>query len=254
MNSVVIIPARLGASRFPGKPLANIAGIPMIGHCYFRAKLTPGIDDVFVATCDEEIAKYVHSIGGKFIMTSNTHTRASTRTAEALEIIESNTDKKIDIVVMFQGDEPLISPEDVAKTINNFSDSSVKVVNIMSQFRSIEAFKDKNNVKVVVDKNNDALYFSREPIPSLWKESENVPHYMQTGIISFRRDALYNFNNTSETMLERVESIDLNRILESGNKVRMIPTDKLTIGVDTPDELKNAEKILLSDPIFKLYS
>ena len=136
------------------------------------------------------------------------------------------------------------------KKSDDFDSSSIK-----SRINDLhEAFKDKNNVKVVVDKNNDALYFSREPIPSLWKESENVPHYMQTGIISFRRDALYNFNNTSETMLERVESIDLNRILESGNKVRMIPTDKLTIGVDTPDELKNAEKILLSDPIFKLYS
>ena len=225
MKTIGIIPARMGASRFPGKPLAPMLGMPMVGHCFHRTRLAPGLGAACVTTCDEAIAEYVRSIGGKAVMTSSTHNRATTRTAEALEIIERETGEKIDVVVMVQGDEPLIPPEIIGETLKHFADPAVEIVNVISKLRTLEAFTDKNNVKVVVDQNNDALYFSREPIPSPWKGWEQLPRYMQTGIIAFRRDVLLRFNAMQETPLEQYESVDMNRVLETGGRIRMVPTD-----------------------------
>ena len=247
MKAIGIIPARLGATRYPNKPMATILGMPMVGHCYHRTRLAPGISAAYVATCDEEIAAYVNSIGGTPIMTATSHTRATTRTAEAMEKIEAITGAQVDIVVMVQGDEPLILPETIAETLNHFGDPEVDIVNIMSRLRSFEQFVDKNNVKVVVNSRQDALYFSREPIPSPWRGIDDVPMYMQTGIIAFRREALLRFNRMSETRLEQVESVDMNRILETGGRIRMVLTDSVTIGVDTPQELKEAEALMRND-------
>lgn len=253
MKAIGIIPARLAASRFPGKPLAHILGMPMVGHCYHRTRLAPGLSGAFVATCDPEIADYVRSIGGEAVMTSASHTRATTRTAEAMERIEAATGERADIVVMVQGDEPLILPETIGETLRHFRDPSVEIVNIMSRLRSLEAFVDRNNVKVVIDQNSNALYFSREPIPSPWKGWEQLPRYMQTGIIAFRRDVLVRFNAMSETPLEQFESVDMNRVLETGGKIRMVLTEASTIGVDTPEELAEAETLLRLDSTASLY-
>ena len=253
MKAVGVIPARLGATRYPGKPMALIHGMPMVGHCYHRTRLTPGLAATYVATCDEEIAAYVRSIGGSAIMTATTHTRAMTRTAEAVEHIESATGEAVDIVVMVQGDEPLILPETIAESLSPFRDPAVEIVNVMSRLRTLEQFVDKNNVKVVVDQNNDALYYSREPIPSPWRGVEGVPMYMQTGIIAFRRDVLLRFNRMAETRLEQIESVDMNRVLETGGRIRMVLTEAITIGVDTPQELKDAEKLMSSDPTLAQY-
>lgn len=253
MRAIGIIPARLGASRFPGKPLATMLGMPMVGHCYHRTRLAPGLDAAYVATCDEPIADYVRGIGGKAVMTASSHNRATTRTAEALEIIERDTGERIDIVVMVQGDEPLISPEIIGETLQHFADPAVDIVNVISRLRTLEAFVDKNNVKVVVNRNNDALYFSREPIPSPWKGWEHLPRYMQTGIIAFRRDVLLRFNAMEETPLEQYESVDMNRVLETGGRIRMVLTEALTIGVDTAEELAEAEQHLRNDPTLSRY-
>lgn len=253
MNVIGIIPARMNSSRFPGKPLEKIHGMPMIGHCYHRTKIAPGIDKTYVATCDSVIADYIISIGGNVIMTADTHTRATTRTAEALNQIESQMKEKVDVVVMLQGDEPLIMPETIGDTIPCFQDSSINIVNIMSILATKEAFEDKNNIKVVVDNNDNALYFSREPIPSAWKGWKNIPRYMQTGVIAFRRDTLIKFNAIEETELEQIESVDMNRILETGGKIKMLLTDAITIGVDVPEELILAEKILIDDHVMKGY-
>jgi len=212
-----------------------------------------GVDATYVATCDIEIAEYINSIGGRAIMTSNTHTRATTRTAEALEKIEQETDEKVDIVVMVQGDEPLILPETIREVTPEFKDKSVNIVNIMSRLTTEESFKDVNNVKVVIANNNDALYYSREPIPSPWKGWEDIPRYMQTGIIAFRRDILIAFNAMKETQLEQIESIDMNRVLETGGKIRMVLTEATTIGVDVLEELNEVEKILVGDKIMGAY-
>lgn len=253
MNIIGIIPARMGSSRFPGKPMKKIHGMPMIGHCYHRTAMALGVDATYVATCDIEIAEYINSIGGRAIMTSNTHTRATTRTAEALEKIEQETDEKVDIVVMVQGDEPLILPETIREVTPEFKDKSVNIVNIMSRLTTEESFKDVNNVKVVIANNNDALYYSREPIPSPWKGWEDIPRYMQTGIIAFRRDILIAFNAMKETQLEQIESIDMNRVLETGGKIRMVLTEATTIGVDVLEELNEVEKILVGDKIMGAY-
>jgi len=254
MNAIGIIPARLGATRFPGKPLAKILGIPMVGHCYHRTKLALGCSSTYVATCDNEIADYIDSIGGKFVMTSSDHTRATTRTAEAIEHIEKKTKEKIDIVVMVQGDEPLIAPEAIKNILSNFEDPSVEIVNIMSRIQSYDQFVDRNNVKVVVNNKSDALYFSREPIPSPWKGVDNFSMYMQTGIIAFRKKTLMKFNSMNETILEQIESIDMNRVLESGGSVRMMPIESYTLGIDTGEELRHAEMIMKNDTTLERYS
>ena len=253
MKIIGIIPSRLEAARFPGKPMAKIHGMPMIGHCYHRTRLALGSSSTYVATCDMEIAEYVREIGGKVVTTATTHTRATTRTAEALQSIEEENKEKFDVVVMVQGDEPLVVPETIVEMLPHFNDSSVEIVNIMSRLRSYGQFMDKNNVKVVVNNQSNALYFSREPIPSPWKGIENLSMYMQTGIIAFRREALLKFNSMNETALEQIESVDMNRVLEMGGSIKMVPTDLLTIGVDTPQELEYSEDLMKNDLILSKY-
>jgi 3-deoxy-manno-octulosonate cytidylyltransferase (CMP-KDO synthetase) len=253
MKAIAVLPARMGASRFPGKPLHPIRGVPLLGHCYYRTIAATGVDATYVATCDQEIADYVRSIGGAPVMTSKHHNRASDRTAEAMVKIEEATGERVDVVIMVQGDEPLILPDTISETLRHFDDSSVEIVNIMSRLRTLEAFEDRNNVKVVVNQNKDAMYFSREPIPSAWKGIDHVPMYMQVGVIAFRRDALIRFNCITEMPLEQIESVDMNRVLETGGKIRMVLTEAVTIGVDTPEEAEEVGRILVDDPIFARY-
>jgi len=253
MIAIGIIPARMASTRFPNKPMAKINNIPMIGHCYYRTKMASGLLKTYVATCDAEIADYIHSIGGAAVITDKNHTRATTRTAEALEKIEDEIGASVDIIMMVQGDEPLITPEVINEALTNFQDPTVDIVNVMSSLKTLEQFIDKNNVKVVFNKNNNALYFSREPIPSPWRGIESHPMFMQTGIIAFRRNALLSFNKLEETLLEKIESVDMNRVLETGGCIRMVLTNNLMIGVDTFQELLEAEKYLLNDPLIAAY-
>ena len=253
MNIIGIIPVRMNSSRFPGKPMKNIHGMPMVGHCYYRTMMALGAENTYVATCDAEIRDYIISIGGNAIMTSDTHTRATTRTAEAMERIEKQIGESVDVVIMVQGDEPLIQPEIIAEVIPYFNENTVNIVNIMSHLITKESFEDENNVKVVINCNNDALYFSREPIPSPWKGWNDIPRYMQTGIIAFRRETLIRFNSMKETQLEQIESVDMNRVLETGGKIKMVLTDAVTIGVDIPEELAAAEELLVDDLIMLQY-
>ena len=254
MNVIAIIPARMGSTRFPGKPLHNISGIPMIGHCLYRVQLAKGLSDTYVATCDKEIADYVESIDGKIVMTAPSHTRATGRSAEAIWKIESETGQKFDVVIMVQGDEPMILPVDVSNMIRHFDNPDVEIVNLMAKLKSREKFEDKNNVKVVVKQNMDALYFSREPIPSMWKGEGQVPMFMQVGAIGFRRNILSQFEQMPETLLEKIESVDMNRILETGGKIRMAMTEAEMIGVDTIEEAEYVSKRMISDLIFTEYS
>lgn len=254
MNIVGIIPARMGSSRFPGKPLAKINDIPMIGHVYIRSKMSDILNDVYVATCDKEIADYIESIGGKAIMTSDTHERASDRAAEAMIKIEKNTNTKIDIIVMIQGDEPMLYPDMIDEAVNPLiQDKEIKVSNLMSYLKTKEEQEDPNEVKVVVDKNNFALYFSREPIPSWKKGAINVPMLKQVCIIPFTRDFLIKFNELEQTPLEIIESVDMLRVLEYGYKVKMIMTDKDTYSVDTIEDLKKVEEKMKEDYLIKMY-
>ena len=255
MNTIGVIPARMASSRFPGKPLANICGIPMLGHVYFRSKMAKVLDEVYVATCDEEIKEYIESIGGKAIMTSDKHERASDRTAEALLKIEKETGQRKDIVVMIQGDEPMVVPEMLNLAVQPMlEDESVLVVNLMAPIRTLKEYKDPNEVKVVVDNNNYALYFSREPIPSRKKGAVGIPMLKQVCIIPFRRDFLIEFSRLEPTPLEKVESVDMLRILEHGYKIKMVLTKFETYSVDTPEDLRFVEEQMKNDSLIIKYT
>lgn len=254
MNIIGIIPARLASSRLPQKPMADILGTPMIGHVYKRSKLCKQLNEVYVATCDQEIVDYIESIGGKVIMTSVTHERASDRTAEALLKIEKITNQKVDIVVMIQGDEPMVTPEMISASIDPLLlDSDLQITNLMAYMKSKEEHEDPAEVKVVVDLNNFALYFSREPIPSRKKGVEVVPMLKQVCIIPFRRDFLLEYNQMEQTPLEIIESVDMNRLLENGIKIKMVLRDEETYSVDTKADLENVNLKMKNDSLLKEY-
>jgi 3-deoxy-manno-octulosonate cytidylyltransferase (CMP-KDO synthetase) len=255
MYIIGIIPARMASSRFPGKPMADINGIPMIGHVYLRSKLNKTLNDVYVATCDNLIKDYIKSIGGKAVMTADTHERASDRTAEAMLTIEKETGRKVDIVVMIQGDEPMIYPEMIDEALAPIMEQEdILVTNLMADLKTKEEHDDVNEVKVVVDKNNFALYFSREPIPSRKKGVANIRMLKQVCIIPFRRDFLIEFNSWKQTPLEIIESVDMLRVLEYGNKVKMVFTEYDTYSVDTLEDLKKVEKKMAEDKLYKKYT
>lgn len=254
MNIVGMLPARMASTRFPGKPMARIKGIPMIGHVYYRCKMCPQLTEVYVATCDQEIFDYVESIGGKAVMTADTHERCSDRCAEGMLKIEQQTGTRVDILAMIQGDEPMVYPEMISEALQPMiDDPSVLITNLLGQIISQEEFEDPNQVKVVVDVAGNALYFSREPIPSRKKFSGQVPMYKQVPIIPFRRDFLIEYNNMAPTPLEIIESVDMMRIVENGLKVRMIKTGFSTHAVDTMHDLSHVESLLQHDNLVKIY-
>ncbi len=254
MNAIGIIPARMASSRFPGKPLAPIHGVPMIGHVWFRCKMSKALDEVYIATCDEEVRQYAERIGAKCIMTAATHERATDRTAEAMLKIEAATGQRTDVVVMIQGDEPMTRPEMIDEAMAPMAaEPTVNVVNLMADIETLADFEDPNEVKVVVDLKGDALYFSREPVPSRKKGVTEVPMLKQVCIIPFRRDYLLRFNALAPTPLEVIESVDMMRILEHGEKVRMVMTGARTASVDTPADLDCVVGMMQGDDLMPGY-
>ena len=241
---LALIPARMGSSRFPGKPMAKIMDKPMIGHVYDNVKKNKLLTDIAVATCDEEIYIYIESIGGRAVMTSDKHERASDRCAEALLKIEQEDNIQYDIVVMVQGDEPMIHPNMISEAVSPMlDDSKIIITNLLGIIENKEEFEDRNCIKVVCDLNSNALYFSREPIPTRSK-TEKIPKGKQICVIPFRRDFLLEYNQINPTPLEIAESVDMMRILEHGIKVRMVPTKYQTHAVDTPGDLKKVELLI----------
>lgn len=244
----------MGSSRFPGKPMADILGMPMIGHVYKRVKMSKLLTEVYVATCDLEIFNYIESIGGKAIMTSDCHERCTDRCAEAMLKIEKQEDAKVDIMVMVQGDEPLTFPEMIDEaTQPMLDDNSINITNLVANINTVKEFEDPNEVKVVMNKNNDALYFSREPIPSRKKGILEVPMKKQVCVIPFRREFLLKYNEMEPTPLEIIESVDMMRILENGMPVRMIPTKYETKAVDTKNDLERVVTMMKADLLVKEY-
>jgi len=247
MNILALIPARMNSSRFPGKPLAKINGKPMIGHIYNRVIKSKLIKKTAVATCDKSIANYIESLGGIAIMTSNKHERASDRCAEALSIMEQKNNIIYDIVVMIQGDEPLINYKMIDEAIKPMlEDENIQIVNLLGNIKNINEFEDKNCIKVVCDLKMNALYFSREKIPSQFLQ-KNKFIGKQVCIIPFRRDFLIEYTNLKPTPLEIIESIDMLRVLEHGKKVKMVNTNYKTQAVDTQEDLLEVEKIMINE-------
>jgi len=244
MNILAMIPARMGSSRFPGKPMAKIIGKPMIGHVYERVAQCDLLTKTVVATCDQEIADYIESIGGQAVMTADHHERASDRCAEALGYLEKQDGVHYDIIVMVQGDEPMTHPDMISEAVTPMlDDPEILIVNLLGDIETIEEFEDRNCIKVVCDLQGNAICFSREPIPTRSKTS-NIPMKKQVCIIPFKRDFLLKYTELEPTPLEVIESVDMMRVLEHGLKVKMIPTKHQTYAVDTNDDLLRVEKIM----------
>ncbi len=254
MKILGVVPARMAASRFPGKPMKMIQGMPMVEHCYLRSAMCPLLDDIVVATCDTSILEYIIENGGKAVMTSDKHERATERTAEALIVLEKqHPGKQYDIIVMIQGDEPLIDPEMITQVINPLLNGKANVSNLMVALITEEEVNNPNNVKVVTGINGNALYMSREPIPSKEKFKGQINYFRQLGLIAFTREALLDFIALETTELEKIESVDMNRFLENGISIHMVETNFEVDAVDTPDDLKRVEEKMKNDNLYKKY-
>ena len=238
---VVIIPARMAASRFPGKPLKKILALPMIEHVRRRVSLCDFIADVYVATCDEEIREVVESYGGKVIMTAATHERATDRVEEAASTLDA------DIIVNVQGDEPLILPEaiyDVAQPLQERDD--VLCTCLIYHIHNLDELNDTNVIKTVLNQNNGIMYFSRSPIPYAGI-NQDPPLHEQSGIMAFKKEFLHQFSQLKPTPLERTESVDMLRVLEHGYQILGVITSYVTKGVNTPEDIEKMEKALTGD-------
>jgi len=213
MTTIAVIPARLASTRFPGKPLEDIHGIPMIMHCYLRTRAAKLVEGVYIATCDEEISDVAKSFGASVVMTSHRHTNAIDRTAEAFERIRADLTEAIEIVVLVQGDEPLLNPEDLDAIVRRMQqEPSIGIANIMVPFTTVEEFLDHNNPKVVTDADLRALYMSRAPIPADWRGWNHDQSSMQTGLFGFRPDSLQWFakdpRRNNAGLLRRVARVE----------------------------------------------
>ena len=243
MKIVGIIPARMAASRFPGKPLAPLAGRPMIEHVYRRAERCPHLAEVHLATCDREIYDAVQRFGGKAIMTADTHVRCTDRVAEAAQAISA------DIIVNIQGDEPLIHPQAITQLCEAIlADPEVPCVNLCNVITQEADFRNPNQIKAVCDQSGCAIYMSRQPIPTTkqWGQTQVL---RQLGMIAFRKSFLETFTRLKPTPLEQAESVDMLRAIEHGYRVKMVVSSFESFGVDTPADLRVAEERLRTDQI-----
>jgi len=238
---IVVVPARMASSRFPGKPLVEIAGLPMIEHVRRRALLAEGIADVVVATCDDEIAQAVERAGGKWVMTADNHERSTERVAEAMGELEA------DVVVVAQGDEPLLLPNDIELVAHPLIEkASVESVSLLSPLEGKDDFSNPNIVKAACDQSGHIMFYSRAPIPYVQKEGP-CPIYRETGIRAFRVNFLHKYVALPETPFEKVESVDMMRLLEHGYSVVAAITDGVTLGVDHAEEVERIERVLQID-------
>ena len=239
----VVIPARMASSRYPGKPLALISGLSLIEHVRRRALLSESAKNVVVATCDSIIKESVEKAGGMAVMTKDTHTRCTDRIHEAIQILDG------DVIVMVQGDEPLLMPQTIADVAAPLlADPSLGIVNLLSPLETNNDYSNPNIVKAACNINGDVIFFSRAAIPC-FREQVKVPVYRQTGIMAFRRAALERFSSLPETPLERAESVDMFRAIEHGIRIASIVTSQSTLGVDRPSDVGLVELEIKNNPI-----
>ena len=238
---VAIIPARMAASRFPGKPLAKILGLPMIEHVRRRVALCNIIDDVYVATCDDEIREVVEKNNGKVIMTSKKHERCTDRVEEAARTLQA------DIVVNVQGDEPLIMPESIERLVEPFSTrANIQSACLIYPIANSDDMEDINTVKAVMAQDGFVLYFSRSGIPN-FKRGVRGQCFEQSGIMAYQKEFLHVYSKLSQTPLERSESVDMLRILEHGYRIYGVIENHPTVEVDIPGHVANVEAVISHD-------
>lgn len=232
-----MIPARYAASRFPGKLMQDLGGKTVIRISYENTLNTGLFDDVWVVTDSDIIRNEIEVNGGKVIMSRKNHESGSDRIAEAVE------DMDVDIILNVQGDTPLVNTHSLVKLLDAFNDPEVKVASLMQKFETQEDALNPNNVKVVVDLNNNSLFFSRLPIPYHRDKENTLSRYEHKGVYAFRKDALLQFSKWPITPLEAAEKIECLRYLEHGIPLKMVLTEKMGVEIDTPEDLERARKL-----------
>lgn len=234
MKTIAVIPARFAATRFPGKLMQTIGDKTIIRRVYENALATGLFDQVLVVTDSDIIFEEIASVGGAVYKSKFEHQSGSDRIAEAVESMD------VDVIVNIQGDEPFIVKEPLAGLIKNFEDPAVHVASLMKKFSAEEDPANPNLVKVVCDMQNNALYFSRSPIPYFRNTSSDVAFYKHIGVYAYKKQTLLSFRSWPTSALEKTEMLEQLRYLERGVSIRMVETTATSIGIDTPDDLEFA--------------
>ncbi|QCE43212.1 3-deoxy-manno-octulosonate cytidylyltransferase [Psychroserpens sp. NJDZ02] len=240
MKIIAMIPARYSASRFPGKLMKDLGGKPVITRTYEATVDTKLFDDVIVVTDSAIIYDEIAKIGGHVVMSKKEHECGSDRIAEAVE------DLDIDIVINVQGDEPFTDSESLKKLIKVFkedTDKQVDLASLMVHITDWDEIKNPNTVKVIVDQQNFALYFSRSPIPYPRDKAVAVKYFKHKGVYAFRKQAILDFYKLPMLTLEASEKIECIRYLEYGKRIKMVETDIQGVEIDTPEDLERAKKL-----------
>ena len=239
MKTIAMIPARIDSVRLPGKLMMDLGGMPIILRTYKNALNTKLFEKVYVVTDSEIIYDLIKDNGGDVFMSSIQHTCGSDRIAEFVPKIEA------DLIINIQGDEPFIDKGSLQKLIKVFYNDNLKKIDLGSLMQSIKSdeIKDPNNVKVVVDNENFAIYFSRSIIP-FNRSKNNIEYFKHIGVYAFRKQSLIDFYNSEPTPLEKSEKLEQLRYIEKGKKIKMVYTDYKGIGIDVMDDLINARKII----------
>ncbi len=243
MKIISFIPSRYDSTRFPGKPLALIAGKPMIQYVYQCATSCPEISMVFVATDDERIFRCVQDFGGKAIMSEKEHPTGTDRIAEAAQKMHLDRD---DLIVNIQGDQPIFNPSLISHLVSPFrEDPEILMSTLKHRISDKKEVENSNHVKVVTDKEGFALFFSRSPIPFYRNRRSDRVYFKHLGFYAYRRDFLTKFNSLPEGELESSEKLEQLRALESGFRIKVVETSFDSIEVDTPEDIKRVEEILV---------
>ena len=235
-----MIPARYEATRFPRKLMRDLCGKPVIVRTYEAARNTGLFDEVYVVTDSEVIKNCITEAGGKAIRSTKAHSCGSDRIAEAVATMD------IDIVVNVQGDEPFTNREDLAKVLKVFHGpdaEKIDLASLMTPITDLDEINNPNNVKVITDQNDFALYFSRSPIPFARDKNQEVTYYKHKGIYAFRKQAILDFAQLPMRALEAAEKVECIRYLEYGHTIKMVRSNSVALGIDTPADLERAKQI-----------
>jgi 3-deoxy-manno-octulosonate cytidylyltransferase (CMP-KDO synthetase) len=234
VKNIAVIPARFAASRFPGKLMQRIGEKTIIRMVYENAVAMNLFDQVLVVTDSDEIMNEILAAGGSVKKSTKDHQSGSDRIAEAIASMD------VDVVVNIQGDEPFVEKEPLQDLLNCFKDPGVAVASVMKRFGEGDEPENPNQVKVVCNKNNDALYFSRSPIPFKRNRSADLPYFKHVGVYAYRKETLLDFTQWPMGALEQAELLEQLRYLENGVAIRMVETKTSSIGIDTPEDLERA--------------
>jgi 3-deoxy-manno-octulosonate cytidylyltransferase (CMP-KDO synthetase) len=238
IHIIGVIPARYASTRFPGKPLIDIGGKSMIQRVYEQCKKTSILSDVIVATDDQRIADHVIAFGGKVLMTADTHQSGTDRCAEVV----SKYTGKCDVVINIQGDEPFIDPKQIELLASAFHDESTQIATLIKKISSEEEVRNPNVVKAIANKNKQAIYFSRSPIPYRRNPGIDITYFKHVGIYGYRTKVLAEITQLPMGQLEQAESLEQLRWVENGYHIALKETDMETIAIDTPDDLERVLK------------